>query len=472
VSALDLAAASLTLRVPEIVSGTLRVSDKACDGRVQGELITLACPSLAWIGSGRYPLTLVTRSGERTVQIGLMASMTRTDSAFRRDGQAPPTIRFEGSNPPAEVALLAGGVWYPAALGSDGALLLGATSRAPVEAALSRPDGEILVRARTDPRGAREWSWRLESGAPRSPSTVDDAFCPDADPRAGWRVLCVDATGAGHRLFWFADGVRSGILRPNRGLLVRVRHPAGDLVQVTGTGTRGTFEPGNLSRTNVQGGMLEGANPTAIISEILLAPRVPGELVVTVKGQRDGKTAWEQTVEMVVEKTWSGAVRVGLGLSWCPYRRDYEVTTVPGSSQAEVLDAMGGSHEPGVEFVVGYAPFLRRGGRGYAAPEDRRPLLDSLAPYVGFSLMSATQSQNPSFMKSAFVGAEWEFNPSSSLALALSFHQVEALREPYVVGSPVLPEKNVSYSAWRPGVTLLLNASPDLFKIATGAATP
>lgn len=470
-SAVDLARRKVTLRVEGLASGILEIGSQECRGTVPAvDQLLLDCRPLTWVASDVYPLKVKTRDAERAFSFRAMEPMSRTDSVFKANAKAPFNLRFEGTNPPMELAVFAGGLWFPGTLDSQGKLLLSAEHLAPVEAALSKAGARVLVRARSD-HPSREWQWEVETGQLSGTDSSSRANgipqCPAPDPET--YVLCFDTTGSTGSGFRFADGRESAILRPNRPVKVWVLHERGDRVQVNATGTRGVWEPGTAPRATTQSAETSKPEKQYEATETLLAPRRPGDMAVTVAILRAEQRVWERSVELLIESTWSGAVRSGVGFLWCPYERDYEVLTVPGSAQPEVVNAVGELAGPGVEVVIGYAPFLDRGGRGYQSPEDRSFLPGRFAPYLGLGLLSASTTQSLGLLKTAYVGAEWEFNASSSISLALALHQVEGLREGFRLGGPARTDDIVSFSTYRPGLALVLNASPDFMKIATGS---
>lgn len=282
-----------------------------------------------------------------------------------------------------------------------------------------------------------------------------EGACP-AQGTDGFQVLCVDAFQKTPVLANVSAS--SVILRPNRAILVVVKHEEGLSADITLTG-KVALSPPKL-RDATRGKALKPET-----SRRVFAPRAPGELALTVTLNGQNKaTLTSMSFELIVESTWAGAVRIGVaavGLGAVDARygvRPHASGAAFGEVFAEKASPVDG------EIVLGYAPYLDDGGR----PDrgcDLRPLC--FGPYVGLGVL-APGADGAVFFKSLHVGLEWEPAPGFSVALTLVGRRVDRLAPDVHIGSPLAVGTSPTREQLGLGVGLVVNVSPDFLKIASG----
>jgi len=305
-----------------------------------------------------------------------------------------------------------------------------------------------------------------------------DMTCPPRElPQSDMIVVCVDATGDVLKYRMVPEGTR--LTKPNRYFLVHVLHFVDRQVEVSLGGQVGTFVPGNRGELRVRasnggrGGGIGGAQgavqaPDLTVSTQVLAPRLPGYAPLTVRlNDLAGEIkAPPMLVEFWIDETYSGAFRMGFaGVFAGGLEQRYQKVTAPNSQQAEIRAS--DANPVDVDLVVGYAPYLERGGRSAAGCENA-PFCFS--PYVGIGVVSAADDGGLDFLKSVHLGVEWEFTPSFSIALTANLRRVQRLAAGYAPGQPIdgdIPTE----SRYVFGAGLVINLSPSFLKIgASGAA--
>ncbi|MFT7624079.1 MAG: hypothetical protein ACI9WU_003265, partial [Myxococcota bacterium] len=110
-------------------------------------------------------------------------------------------------------------------------------------------------------------------------------------------------------------------------------------------------------------------------------------------------------------------------------------------------------------------PFFERGGRGYSGTNWAH-----FAPYVGIGVLSVTGDGAFDALKSIHVGVEWEPTSNFSIALTGVVRRVTRLAGGVTVGSPVTGDvPTVTEPHF--GLGVVINLSPDFFKIGASQAT-
>jgi hypothetical protein len=263
------------------------------------------------------------------------------------------------------------------------------------------------------------------------------------------------------------------VLKPNRSVLVKVRHRRGSEISVKMDGRRGLFRPGIMvnvparkDENRAEAATDEAKLSPDVVSVISFAPRLPGPADIKIKQMEGGKET-SYTVELVVEETYIGAVRLGVSaVIKGAVDREYSAQARPGSQQAEIVAKSTGPVD--LELVLGFAPylfdFIEEDGRA-AVTGCRR----CFAPYVGLGLLnqSATSLE---LLKSLHFGLEWEFAPSFSVAGTFVVRRVTRLATGFEVGSPVGTDvpTTMGYSL---GCGLVFNFSPEFFKVASQSSS-
>lgn len=299
--------------------------------------------------------------------------------------------------------------------------------------------------------------------------TSKDLDCPAPSDVDASYVICInlaassDPAGAHQR--YQAQGPQDGIIRPNRSTVVIVKHQVGDVVDVEMVGESGLTRPTirtDQSETarNAAQSAPPNAPPTFMKTVARFGPRKPGPADVKVSMRKGEQTSVVATYPLVVEEMYYGAVRLGVGAVFGDaVGRSYEARRVGGSQQAEVAATTSGPVD--FELVLGIAPFLFNGREG-------RPAVTSgtkFAPYAGIGLVNQT-STGVELLTSLYLGLEWEFVPSFSVASGLVLRRVERLSPGLSVGSPFDGEDVPTEKKILPGVGVVINFSPEFLKLA------
>lgn len=322
------------------------------------------------------------------------------------------------------------------------------------------------------------------------PAEKLDEFCdPMRTPARGY-LLCVDlAKGADAKVTRIysrnnGDATTATLddrrtLLPNRDMLLLVRHRANEDITVTRQGDIGLTKSGTDNQAG-GGGTASGGDekpkveekvpcPKAVVTERPFAARKPGRSDVEIKLMDHGTTTAKLVypVELIVEETYVGAIRLGVAALFNDaVDRSYEARTYPGSKQAEIGATTFG--HVNAEIVLGFAPYLF----DYLKTGEGRPAITKgtgLAPYFGIGLLNANGT-GIELVKSIHLGLEYQFAPSFSLALTGVGRRVNRLPPGFTVGSPVTGTVPTT-TGFGLGVGLVLNFSPEFFKISAQSAT-
>jgi hypothetical protein len=260
------------------------------------------------------------------------------------------------------------------------------------------------------------------------------------------------------------------VVRPNRGFLIAVWHLPDQEVTVSIDGTPGLFDaPLRANVDSNTGNRLQAGRDKKKKPELTLytfAPRQPGNLNVIITLTRNGAPISERLVELIVEQTYSGAIRIGVATVWGgAVDRSYDARTVPGSNQEEVVQTA--TSKVDLELVIGFAPFLEQawGGRGYATSRRLSDAPYGLSPYFGIGILNENKNALE-LLKSVHLGVEWEMNPHFSVAATYVLRRVERLGRGITVGSPVGPEGIYTTQSYQSGWGLVFNVSPEFLRFA------
>jgi hypothetical protein len=288
--------------------------------------------------------------------------------------------------------------------------------------------------------------------------------------------ISVDLFGDKAPRYWFQPDTRQIIL-PNRSVLLKVRYPRETKIDVEMGGERGLFEPGiriNLPTKpadGTPGAQAEAPSPCDpnppsldVVSEITFGPRRPGQADIEIKHKnKDGTEIATHTIELTVETTYLGAIRLGVGPVFKgAVDRSYSSVARPGSQQREIAATSSGNVD--LELVLGFAPYLFDfiGGEGRGTVTHCK---FCLAPYVGIGVLNQSTT-SLEVLKSLHFGLEWEFSPSFSLAGTFVLRRVTRLAPGYQIGSPV-DDEVPTVAEYGFGGGLVFNFSPEFFKFAT-----
>lgn len=182
----------------------------------------------------------------------------------------------------------------------------------------------------------------------------------------------------------------------------------------------------------------------------------PGDVLL--RARYRGRRDWDWSSNVRVVATYWGALRIGVGVVFgepaVPH--SYTAGVAPGSSQREVM--FRSTEHVAVEVVVGATAYL---------PLDRAHRLrrpeDFFGVYLGFGVLSATATGLDG-LTSIYVGAEFEIIPEMSVVVAAVLRRGQHLSDGFEVGSPVMSDASPTGEVWGPGVGLVLNVSPEIFR--------
>jgi hypothetical protein len=269
------------------------------------------------------------------------------------------------------------------------------------------------------------------------------------------------------------------VIAPNTSIEVEVIHSSKLDVDIELTGKRGVFIPGDrftgTPENKAQAGGDEKKPPPPIRVRQVFAPREPGDadLKIKILGENNAVTA-ERTLEFIIDRTYAGAVRLGVAVVFAnAVDREYAARTVGNSQQAEIVATKAG--RTGFEVVLGYAPYafdyIQNRGRGRSyANTSLRDRAGGFAPYAGLGLLAASGT-GVEILKSVHMGLEWEPTPNFSIGLTAVARRVTRLGDGLSVGSPVtgdVPTQEVI----RWGGALVLNFSTEFFRTAGRESRP
>lgn len=289
----------------------------------------------------------------------------------------------------------------------------------------------------------------------------DELLNQDYKERLKRRSICVRiGDGLQPELVYLPEGVREHVLAPNTALQVVVVSAPGVTVEIKLGGVRGLYSPGSHGFTgNAGGGSLE-------VRSMSFAPRRPdSDADLKIKASH-GQRSEEETFELFVEKSYSGALRVGLGVLGGPtVDHDYKAVRVDSSAQNEIVAVTGGRAE--FELVAGYAPFVFDGKKGRAYDSTRLcQRACGFAPYIGLGVLNVSAPTGLEFLKSVHLGLEWEPQRNVSIALTAIARRVTELRPGYAVGSPIVGTDVPTRERLAFGVGLVINLTPEFLRFA------
>lgn len=313
-----------------------------------------------------------------------------------------------------------------------------------------------------------------DSACPEVNDLKDFCSTPPGDPKLYQVCFDLVSQGSGAGFPTIYPSGNQQIILPNRRVHVKVRHFANEKVEMSMQGDRGLFQPGfQISvpgEAHAEGGRkLNRTGCSARVSETTFGPRRPGQPAdIVVKATSPGREERSQKLELLVEETYFGAVRLGAAVVFNEaVERVYEPRTSPGSGQQEVAVKDGGAMN--TELVLGFAPYIV----DYLATGEGRPAVTGgygVSPYFGLGLLNASGT-GLELLKSIHAGVEYEFVPSFSVALTFVARRVTRLAPGVEVGSPVTGMVPTT-TGFGLGAGLVLNFSPAFLQIAArGSST-
>ena len=325
---------------------------------------------------------------------------------------------------------------------------------APPEVAVAAQDAQAQKSAKPD----------------TAPLRVDPGDrCPPRDLPDNAIVVCAVVDGerfVSHRIVPNTGGV----VRPNKPLVVWVKHPADLRVNIETEGEMGVYyaqirqPPGMVPHARGGGGPGEVAPPPRVVTRRTLPPPAPPRFTLTLGLHRPGEEAVldQLRIELFVERTFSGAIRMGLaGVGLGAVNANYSVGTPQGGKQGQVIANELDPFE--YELVVGYAPFFDTGGRPRSGC-TYKPWC--FAPYLGLGLLSPGDV-GPQFLTSLHLGIEWEPVDAFSIAFTAVGRRVRRLAANRRVGGPADLGDDLTTSSLALGAGIVFNVSPRFLALST-----
>ncbi len=377
---------------------------------------------------------------------------------FETGGDEPP-FETGGDEPPFET----GGEEPPFSTGEP------STPTDPEEKPTSEtPDDPAALEAPVSGPGSIVGATKLPSG-PRyrqfgcGPSVQDRRY-------KDHYFVCIDTR---NNRIAYADVVPSygKPLLPNKPTLVVVIHQSDHGVAIETDGKTGVFTPG-VDRGKAEGGeRVFGAGNEKyadsakwVTTTTVIPPLLPGEASVTVKLSNEDALLDQKTITLLVQETYSGALRAGIGaVTLGAVDGTYSIRNRAGSPQAEII-----AEDPAlynVEFVLGYAAFLDEGGRP-AAGCLSAPWC--FAPYVGVGVLSQDGRGDYRALSSMHLGLEWQPVRNFSIAATLVGRRTDQLAAGLRVGGPANPGDEIITQGYGLGAGIVFNISPSFFRFAAG----
>lgn len=237
------------------------------------------------------------------------------------------------------------------------------------------------------------------------------------------------------------------------------------------------YVPGDLTLSVTPSGTKQ---PSEDDPHVLLAPRTPGAMTIVFNRQREvpetststrsvREDVRKDSVDLIVLKSFAGAIRFGVSFGFTPTQEAWGVEQLDDSAGVVVY---GGTRWFEPEFVVGFAPFLERGGRTYY-PRRRQV---RAAPYFGVGIVGAAEDAGATvpvgFLRSLYAGVEVEFGRYFSVAIAAMAKRGSMLESGLEQGDLVDwsgdDPPDVTRSEPYGGVALVLNLSPVYFEVVKG----
>lgn len=206
-----------------------------------------------------------------------------------------------------------------------------------------------------------------------------------------------------------------------------------------------------------------GAPATLRLVRLSFAPRRPGALELVLKLHTATNTLVDEVqTELVVEQTYSGALRLGIGVPLFAVQREYTTELAPGSAQHEIV---AGGSDVDVELVITFAGFLEalNGGRSYTRPGYN--FFERWGLFVAAGVL-APSTEGVRFLTSFYVGVELEIIRSLSFGVGFVLRRVNRLISGYSVGDAVLDGTRLSGESWEPGLGFVIGVSPEFLQFA------
>jgi hypothetical protein len=304
----------------------------------------------------------------------------------------------------------------------------------------------------------------------------------DDSSRPHRTVICVDAVDGDTAKAPHISGSSGSfhVIKPNTSVLVMVRHldntgvriSMGGQVGLTSLGYQNlTGQPEAGQQRSKSGEAASAAPPPSpTVSAYSFAPRKVGSADIRVQLLDRGKQSVldELNVEVLVEQTYIGALRIGIGaVLGNAVDRAYVAQKAGGSGQYQLATTTQSVADP--ELVLGFAPFVLdafSGGRRYSGDMSFGSLLRRLSPFFGVGVLTQAPTGIDAF-KSFYFGGELELAPSFSIAVTGVLRRVTRPGEGLDIGSP-LPDENVpTRTGYDLGWAVVVNLTPDFLRLSS-----
>jgi hypothetical protein len=280
-------------------------------------------------------------------------------------------------------------------------------------------------------------------------------------------VVCVDAASGQLAL----TQLLSHVILPNKPIVVVVRYREDKKLRVEILGKRGLFLPGLRDQTpfadvnRATSAAPRDRAPALVTAVHSFAPRRPGDADIRIAlSDGAGKVAVEGTVELSVEETYLGALRLGIApIFGGAIENRYGTRMQPEGTQREIVATTDNALD--MQLVLGMSPFVfdwlaDRRGRSYFTGLNRR-----FAPYVGLGLLNAEEN-SLKFTPSLHAGLELELTPQFSIAVTAVGRNVSRLAPGFEVGSVVDTDEVPTITGFRFGWGVVFNFSPEFLRLA------
>lgn len=278
---------------------------------------------------------------------------------------------------------------------------------------------------------------------------------------------------------------RGAFVQPNKSVVVRVAHDRRYAVSVSLTGTAGEFEgdlrAGRSDRGGKSGGgaAAPGDRQTCETTLFSFAPRVPGSIVLRV-GARPVEAELPEvpdaTLELLVEKRYTGAFRLGFAASFgLEGQGESDVQSVDYSYYRSPEGTIGAYRsnlnlELLLSFVAYPEVFSGEGGRSYTHPGVGR-----LAPFLALGVLRSDLNKDLSLdlLSSVYGGIDIELHPELSISAGLGLRKLKRLDGGFEIGDMIengatIPTRPV----WRPAAIIMLSVSAEALRLGASGATP
>lgn len=307
--------------------------------------------------------------------------------------------------------------------------------------------------------------------------------CREAIGFAESRSLCLVIDPTLHAsILHLPSRFRDLVLAPNTSLEVFIVHDSRTPITGQLGGDPGLYEPATRRYEVAAGSATDGGTaeredeeplPPPVVRRMSFAPRLPSSAVPLTITAKNGPDTVATKFEFVVEKTYSGALRLGIaGLVGSAVDIDYSAVKLGNAMQSEIV-AKSDSHIE-FEFVAGYSPYIfdmMRGKKGRRYHNTTlRDRSYGFAPYIGLGVLNVARASDVEFFRSVHLGLEWEPVPNFSIAVTAVARRVTRLQDGLSVGSPLAGTDVPTRERIAFGVGIILNLTPEFFRFATREA--